>query len=360
MKHLILLLTFFTVTVLAGCQQSSQAQSQTTSQSKDSSEYFTKNGIEMERYTNKTDGYAITVPRSWGTYDGIAMGVFNDNLFDEMRKIGPPPFGKNAEDVMLNISVLSDEDNIRKPNQSWEDYYIETFIDPNTETYKKIAVASLPYKITEFITYNIGHDVDNKKIFIYQQRCRFIENEKKLYIFCYDKDNYIHRDIINSIELLQPQPQKNSEKPTEIEQYENMKYRYTISVPKSWGAYTPEGKFQENLYDEMTKVGPFGENRSDKNISIEILTNGLNGIDVPMESEQSWIDYFIKTRLSETKYDRADFPYTPYKITEFIIYNNDNSYRNTCRLTDNKINLYIFCYNAHNVDRNIIDSIELL
>jgi hypothetical protein len=162
-----------------GCQEQSQTQR--------NSKYFMREGvfsIEMERYENKEYGYAITVPRSWGTHN--EYGYFSDDLTDNTGEIGP--LTGSAAVQTIKIEVFSDENATRKPNQSWIDFYMNLRL-----TGTKYDKSSLSGIYAEIIRYN-----NDEK---YKDTCRLYDHKNKLYVFCYHKDNNIHWDIIKSIEL---------------------------------------------------------------------------------------------------------------------------------------------------------------
>lgn len=172
--------------LMVGYQDQSSEQRQSP---QGNSKYFMSEGpineYEMERYEDKTQGYIITVPRSWGVYP--AYGGFYDEFYDGMETIGPL-VGNSAAKETMTIEVW-DENTIRKSNQSLVDAYIDSRL--NGLKYDK-------QDHSEKFARIVRYDSEGK----YRDTCKLSEHKNKLYVFCYQQDNSIHTDIINSIEFM--------------------------------------------------------------------------------------------------------------------------------------------------------------
>jgi len=152
--------------------------------------------IEMERYKNKMYGYTIEVPKSWGAIFPMA-NIFTDNLYEEMETIGPYLKSREAWREYLGIEVFGDgRINVKrtlKEYGSWFDFYESSWLKNKKYTSSEEGVNKEGCKLKKYVELSENGE--------YLRTYKLIENKNRLYVFSYDKDNGIHENIIDSIEL---------------------------------------------------------------------------------------------------------------------------------------------------------------
>jgi len=155
----------------------------------------------IERYKNKTHGYTIEVPKSWGSiYFPIhPSDEFLDDLSDNMEAVGPLLSGRSDENWLeyVGIEIFTKQNTGRKEGQNWFDFYtsfrLENLKYITDEFSNKLLTKDKGYEIKEYVEFDKNEE--------YLRTHRLMSNERGLYVFSYDKDNSIHKNIIDSIEL---------------------------------------------------------------------------------------------------------------------------------------------------------------
>lgn len=183
-KSLIVCLLAVSSILLTGCQN----------QPKEEDKIYTPKGpfsYEMEKYENNKYGYTIDLPKSWGAIWPYA-GNFTDNLSDDLETIGPlVPFSYGIS-PNLDVEVFTNDNSARKANQKWIDFYKELRLEKN-EKYQETPIEINKYPATDIELLNNNG--------AYQRSCWLLENNNKLYTFCFHKENHIALDIVRSIQL---------------------------------------------------------------------------------------------------------------------------------------------------------------
>ncbi len=179
-KLLLLILTLF---IFSACQNQPQ-----TSDTTD----FT-NSSNLQRYQNKKYGYTIELPKTWGAIQ--PYGASFTELYEDLETIGPnlpTAFDDDRNKYYLDIEVFSDQTNQRQANETWLDWYKKLRI--KNEKYESMNyVNDRKYKVTEITLFDEKGD--------YKRSCNLLEKNNKLYTFCFNRNNNIHTEIIQSIEL---------------------------------------------------------------------------------------------------------------------------------------------------------------
>lgn len=149
-------------------------------------------GGQLQTFTNKTYGYTMSLPKSWGTiYD---YSGYNDNINDDWETIGPyVPY----KDPYITSEVFSDATALRKENQSWVDFY------------KSFRLEGQKYDISDFEA-----RYPTKMVSLSGERpktCLLMEHTN-LYVFCFHPQNHIAYDMFHSIRFEDETAAKQSEK----------------------------------------------------------------------------------------------------------------------------------------------------
>lgn len=147
--------------------------------------------IEKEVYKNNLYGYSLEVPKGWGAISSYG-GVYESELYDEMETIGPllPHFGFKENEQYFYIGFFSDKNSAKDPNESWFDFYQSLYLDG--KSYETNGVTNM-YSTTQV------HLKDENGQYI--QTRLLMEHDDKLYEFSFHRDNYLHRNIVQSIKL---------------------------------------------------------------------------------------------------------------------------------------------------------------
>jgi hypothetical protein len=342
-------------------------------------------GAEYKTYKNETYGYTIETPKTWGTISPIENSFRYD--FDDKMGIIGPYMGSESDKFRNPIFIHYEKLNDGNPEsyQSW-------FKDYKEHQGSKYSTYASDESVNNALTKEKGYPIEEleehrKDNGEYVETHRFIRGAKAFLVFVYNKNNEMHKYVIDSIKI-ENQVKFNTEKDyssiqgistfyntasgIEMERYKSTR-GFTIEIPKTWGSIYfpshPSKEFSDDLFDDMEAVGPLLLGHSNENwreyIGIEIF-NDKNSARKP---DKSWIDFYKGLRLDNSKYitdnalNESLTKQKGFNVSEFVIFDQldkNETYLITYRVMENKNGLYAFSYNKDNeAYRKIIESITL-